>query len=473
MTAPMTRHVSSYRNYILNDPILDYLNVYGSFLGYRPDNSFKNFNKDLLLDTYISKNKNTFISKIQNSIKGDGVMYNYTTQRGTIDLVVPTRDLHKYFTGTEYSGDGVSVFTIEYAHLHKSRHDKFVSKNKQQKYYALKNWLLYKEASASGLIVDHSFIIGRSVVLGDNRVYSKFNYLLKNEMTFQDIIVKADEYLNNLHKLTIGMSLFPNMKNKTDFPWHNAKKLIADKIKEISLVRNVSISQRNEYFASGKINYTQIDHTMVKNKEVLKITNKHPLPDISTCLFIDFEILTSVYDDFTSYPESNKSQWIFNIGCGYTKRKNFYFNSYVAKELIGEEKVIRDFIEFIDSRDSAVVLVHWTDIEKRTLNQKLKQYGITPKNQIHWFDLHDYFIKSGILIRNCLNYKLKVVSRYLHQYGLIKSKWDRTFSDGLGAMTGYILYLKTGDESIIKNITHYNMIDCKVLYEIMELLAAS
>jgi uncharacterized protein YprB with RNaseH-like and TPR domain len=55
--------------------------------------------------------------------------------------------------------------------------------------------------------------------------------------------------------------------------------------------------------------------------------------------------------------------------------------------------------------------------------------------------------------------------------GHIESKWDNgLFFDGLGAMTGFIKYLKTGDETILNEIINYNVIDCKVMMEIYDFL---
>ena len=462
----MQRKASVYRNFILNDPIIDYLNVHGKFLGYKRDDDFQNFNASLLLDNYISKNKSIFIDKIHETLKG--YFFNYTTDKGNVDLVMKTSDLKLFFSNHEkYVGDGYSMFTIEYANIHRNKQKRLNTSTKEQRYYAFKNWLLKKEMSmTTAMKIDYSFVLGRRY---DD--YPNFNLLIENTNTYDELLEEADAHFDKLSGYTIGLDLFPNMKNNSDFPWHHAKKVIAVKNKEISLIRGVSIKERNAYITSGKACYTHINHPMVENNKDFIINGDEKLQIGDNFLFIDFEILTSVYDTFSKFPKCNTDQWIFNIGCGYTKRKNFCFNSYVANTLPQEETIISQFVSFMEELPGKqVTLVHWTDIERRLFVQKIEQYSIKISKEILWLDLHKFFVNNNVLIRGCFNYKLKFVSRKLREHGLITSKWDNSFADGLGAMTGYIQYLRSKDQRIIKSIAHYNMIDCRVLWEIYELI---
>jgi predicted RecB family nuclease len=263
------------------------------------------------------------------------------------------------------------------------------------------------------------------------------------------------------------------MKLKTDFPWHNAKKIISDEINEITLVSGCSVSDRNDMVSNGIYSYKEISNPFTRNSIDIDNTLCLDIPKNKNVLFIDFEVLTSVYDNFENFPESNNKTYIFNIGAGYNSRNKFLFKSYMAKDLTEEYKIISEFSKFINSfSGKSIMLVHWTDIEKRLLISSLKTYNITINKQIIWFDLHNYFKTSKVYIKGCLNYKLKFVSRSLYDKNLISSSWESTFADGLGAMTGYIKYISTikKDENILKEIAHYNMIDCRVLWEIYNLL---
>jgi predicted RecB family nuclease len=262
------------------------------------------------------------------------------------------------------------------------------------------------------------------------------------------------------------------MKNTDDFPWKFAKKKLAEQFKEITLVKNCSFKYRNDLVSQGIYSYDKLtDNKMISNTENFINNNKLSIQKHPNILFVDFEILTSIYDDFSSFPASNDKEYIFNIGCGLGKDRNFIFKSYMAYTLSEEYDILCKFIEFINSiPGDDVLIVHWTNIEKRLLLKKIKEYDLYLNKEILWLDLHNYFVESDILIKNCFSYKLKSVSKSLFSSGLIESSWDDSFMDGLGAMTGYLKYLSSNDADLIRDIAHYNMIDCKVLWEIYSLI---
>ena len=72
---------------------------------------------------------------------------------------------------------------------------------------------------------------------------------------------------------------------------------------------------------------------------------------------------------------------------------------------------------------------------------------------------------------------LKIVAKALKNHDLIKSTWDTTSvcSNGLNAMVlaNNLYESKTTniiDDPVMKEIIYYNEIDCKVLWEINELM---
>ena len=462
---------SRYKNFILGDPILDLLDLHGENLGYIKDDNLPGFDEKLLLSNYIGRNKSTMIKKIKELMGGD--CYYLQTAVGKIDILMKTCNVKKYFiNGGIATGDGYSMFTVEYSTISLNSKGELVN-NGVQKYYKFKNWMMKMQCIRDGFNIDHSFILGRRYKKVKEVVHDGFDFLVENKETYNDLLNSANTHLSNLHEYTIGKDIFPNMKTKTDFPWHNAKKIIANRINEITLVTGCSNRDRNELILQGISSYEDVSNPMVHNTRDIINTECDTLPEDENMLFIDFETVTSVYDDFSTFPKSNGKAYIFNIGLGHIVNGDFSFESYMAEDLQGEFQIVADFVKFIDNLPGgSVTFVHWTDIERRMLKDVLQTYGLTINKIVKWVDLHAYFKKSKVYVRGCYNYKLKFVSRSLHKMGLIRSEWSNSFADGLGAMTAFINYISTTDKDhrILEEIAHYNMIDCRVLWEIYELL---
>jgi len=415
-----------YKNFINKDPILDLLKLQ-SF--YKKDNELPGFDEQLLLENYTRNNKRIFCSKIFEKIGPDAIKI------APDAFIMKTRNLAKHFKNHQgYVGKNYSMFTIEYSSIKILKSGDVTSSNV---YYNFKNWLHTKESTKT---IDNSFLLGRRY-----NEYPSFDYLARMPYEFDDVLQQAEKHLKNLPYKKIGVDVLPNMKNTSDFPYHNAKKIISNEYPVI-------IEPRSE---EQFVNF-----------------NKLPLFDETDTqvLYIDFEMLTSVYDDFTSFPRSNDKIHLFNIGfCS----KNLGEKSFISKDLQDEMRMFTEFIEYLNSLEQdSVTFVHWTKVEKTIFNSKILEYkDVVLSKKIKWFDLHEYFVKSDVYIKGCPNYKLKIVSRFLENMGAIKTKWDNAlFFDGLGAMTGFIKYLRTRDSSILENIVKYNAVDCKVLMEIVDFI---
>lgn len=461
--------VARYKNFILGDPILDVLNLDGH--GYTKDCNMEGFDENLLLNNYIGKNKILFTKKIADLLGDD--FYYVQTSIGKIDILLKSSVVKKYFANNSIvSGNGYCMFTLEYSTI-KLNSTGGLSNTGAQKYYNFKNWMLKTQCIKDGYNIDHSFVLGRRYKNCKGIVHEGFDFLVENKETYDDLLETSIKHLSNIHYYTIGVDIFPNMKVKNDYPWHNAKKLIAGKINEITLISGCSNKNRDEMVSQGISSYKDIVHPMVQNTCDIINTECNTLPEDENMLFIDFEVLTSVYDDFSTFPKSNDKSYIFNIGLGHIKNGEFMFESYMAKKISEEFQIVSEFVNFVNMlQGDTVTFVHWTNIEQRLLNSVLKTYNLVINKKIKWLDLYDYFKKNKVYVKGCYNYKLKFVSRQLYDTGLIQSKWSNSFADGLGAMTAYIIYISSHekDSKILEEIAYYNMIDCKVLWEIYELL---
>ena len=415
---------SRFRNYINKDPILDLLKLSPK---YTRDCDLPGFDSELLLETYIKKNKKLFIEKIQESLGDDCIKIGYDS------FLMKTRNLKKHFkspSGFDPIGNNYSFLTIEYSSILSLKNGDVSTSHR---YYNFKNWLLSKEINKK---LDYSFVIGRKY-----KNYDNFNLLVPNPHTFEGLLEQAEHHLETIGEKEIGVELLPNMSNTSDYPYHNAKKLI---LKEFGQ----KVKKRSGDF--------------------FKNFNNLELPT-GNLLFIDFELLSSIYETFETFPKANDKNVLFNIGC-VSKFGNL---SLMASSLSDEERIFKMFVGYIESIGDNVTLVHWTNIEKRIFNEKIKEFGIELSTEIVWFDLHDYFKKSDVYIEDCENLKLKTVSRCLHKKGCIKSTWEPgQIFDGVGAMTSYIKYLGNGDKTILEFISKYNLVDCQVLYEIFTYISS-
>lgn len=438
-----------YKNFINDDPILDLLKTQTY---YKMDSELKGFNEDLLLENYTRNNKKIFCSKIFEKLGKDVIKI------ASDAFVMKTRKLPRHFKNSQnFTGDRYSLFTIEYSSIKTLKNGDI---SQEKKYYNFKNWMFKNECKYD---IDNSFVIGRKY-----KNYNSFNYLARMPYTFEDLLERGDHHLETIKNKKIGVDIFPNMKNTSDYPYHNAKKIISNKYLELTSVKGISKKDRDRLVSIGVTSRCQID--LNRSEENFVNYKKLELPELTdNTIFIDFEILTSVYDDFKSFPESNTKNLLFNIGCVTRK----WEMSWVSNSHDEEKVMFNTFISYINKiPGNDITLVHWTNIEHRIFEEKMKEYTMTKLNKvIKWLDLHEYFVKSDIYVKGCFNNKLKNVSRTLYKKGYIKTTWDNgIFLDGLGAMTGYILFLKNKDKTILDEIVKYNLVDCRVMLEIYEVI---
>lgn len=436
-----------YKNFINDDPILDLLKTQNY---YKMDSELKGFDEELLLENYTKSNKKIFCSKIFETLGRDAIKI------ASDVFVMRTRKLNRHFHNSQsFIGNNYSLFTIEYSTIKTLKNGDI---SQEKKYYNFKNWLHTKECKYP---IDNSFVIGRKY-----KNYNSFNLLARMPYTFETLLEDGNNHLSTIRYRKIGVDIFPNMKNTSDYPYHNAKKIISDEYLELTSVKGISKKDRDRLASIGITSRCQID--LNRSQEDFVNFKSLELPELTdNIIFIDFEILTSVYDDFTTFPESNNKNLLFNVGC-VTKELEM---SWVATSFSEEENMFRNFIKYLnDIPGNYITFVHWTNIEHRIFHEKLKEYPMIELNkEVKWFDLHNYFVKSDIYIKGCLNYKLKNVSRALYEKGYIKSTWGNgLFFDGLGALTSYIKFLRNGDRSILDEIVKYNLVDCRVMLEIYD-----
>lgn len=309
-----------------------------------------------------------------------------------------------------------------------------------------------------------------------------------------------------------------NASNHNDNGWGSVKKEILIKTKDITQVWNLTQKHRDYGFdnnikswddedcTTDNLNMNETKTSIVIDK-ILNINRQNQfkiLPnkkkDINdnrfnwkrkfpTDFFIDFETTSEHLSNLTEINLNDSrlnSQIIFMIGVGYEYEEKFHYKCFNINQLtlIEEKRILTEFKKFIDTLKEDLDkkekyntrLFHWSNAEPVILESAFNRHPSIEKmwkEHIEWVDMCDLFIKEPIVVKGALSFKLKEIANALFSHGLINTNWsDSNITDGLNAMVSAIRYYNAEekDENIMENITKYNKVDCKVLWEILNLL---
>jgi len=308
--------------------------------------------------------------------------------------------------------------------------------------------------------------------------------------------------------------LFPNMKNDRDGAFYKLKKKLAEKIYEITSVYYVGYEKRqialekgifgwnDENCTSQNLGFNQSSSIAKKIDAILDINrnkddniiirpskisyNEIPWRNRKPNQFefyLDYETLNSNYGKIEECSEYEGFNYIFMIGVGFkNKENNWEFKCFILESLNkeSEKKIFDDFWKFINlkmkeyNKDESV-FIHWSPAEKHAYEKaQLRHLGLENKNLI---DLYQVFINEPVVVKGALNFSLKSIIKALYEKNLTQINYSESLNcaDGLNAMhmayQCYKKYDKVSNEILImRNIEKYNELDCKSLFEIIELL---
>lgn len=309
-----------------------------------------------------------------------------------------------------------------------------------------------------------------------------------------------------------------NASNQNDNGWGSVKKEILKKTRDITQVWNLTQKHRDFAFDNNikrwddencttenlDMNETKTSNTIdkilsINRQNTFKIlpNKKKDIKDnrfnwkrkFRTDFFIDFETTS---EHFLNLNEINlndsrlNSQIVFMIGVGYEFKENFHYKCFKMNEfnLDEEKRILTEFKKFINQlkieldpkRKYNTRLFHWSHAEPSILQNSFNRHPSLEKmweEHVEWVDLCSIFISEPIVVKGALSFKLKEIANALYSNGLINTNWsDSNITDGLNAMISAMRYYNTNekDENIMENIIKYNKVDCKVLWEILNLL---
>jgi putative phage-type endonuclease len=403
--------------------------------------------------------------------------------------------------------------------------DNTISNAGNKKYYKalniISNKLLNQELNTNNPI---SFIIGKNYDYKDIKINNPLKKIgiIREDILDIDIKNKAYEaysWINNFkddkerddflkkNYYEIGF----NMKNHSDFPWHNFKNEIADEKKDITKIWTIGNKNRKKLLNNGIKKWTDLRITKqiknVKRKNIIKKMikeNKRYKDNMiklkkkdkkllireleiekTLNVFIDFEYCSStfinelpqnmIYDNVNiiyligiGFNNPNTGEWIFDkiyLKDFKSIDNNIIFNSLNQYLL----NLLQKYPQF-----NNICLFHWNHVEK-SLFEKYSNYDENLSNKLIWKDLLKIVKEHEIVFKGVFSFGLKNYANILYERGLIKTKWEGDIN-GLSSIDLISKVIKETNNQNIEshhiwnNIVKYNEIDCKVLMEIREFL---
>jgi hypothetical protein len=291
--------------------------------------------------------------------------------------------------------------------------------------------------------------------------------------------------------------LYPNMNYK-ESNWENEKILLANKIKEITLVWNISYDERCKFLEMGITSWDDINLLInLKETKKKKIQERmihmnqqndiliHPRKNISKDFTSKINDLNGIYFDVESFLSFDEKQNMSNnfdlpiigiLGFIYqTKYYDFTIQNYTNQE---EKRNIQNFASKLHkiSNDAILSIYHWGHAENNYFKYIHNKYPEISFPQYKLINILDYFRTEPIIVQGVFKFGLKSIGSALYKNKLIQTTWGEN-DNGLDSMIQFKEICKSNKKNIplkryidIKNIVEYNRIDCQVLYEIVYLL---
>jgi len=582
---------TSTRNFLLQDPISDWLKLYGEANGFQRDQDVDGYDPKTDFTQFIFKMGNAFEAAVVSHLKtlttivdmgeayknarrrekaeetftamerGDpviyqGILWNAENRTyGSPDLLVRSDVLARLFPDTLTAEEATQpakdlkgaawhyrVVDIKFTTLHFTARGELGNGRSTPAYKA--QVFIYNLALGriQGYAPPVSYLLGRSWEQRENGEPIRGNTCmerlapvnqnsnLSKGRPLGEAVIEALEWVRRVRKEGATWSVLPkptlpelrpNMKHTQDAPWSVAKKRIAKELEELTLLWNVGIDKRRRANQHGIYSWRDTNCNTVslgvngeKTQPVLQamldINQSNDGPPIRPSrvksgqsewrdvppleLYVDFETVSDINDDFSQIPKRGGQPLIFMIGCGHIEKEKWYFESFTADSLTMEAEAniidawiahMKEVRERLDLNEANPSVIHWSHAETSTLrdayNSAVKRHPKRSMNwsEPNWFDFLKLVMKAEpVVVRGAFGFGLKAVAGAMYEHGFIETKWEDGSVDGLGAMVGAWwcadeakrLNVSLKKVELMKSIVRYNEIDCKVMMEIVRYL---
>ena len=311
--------------------------------------------------------------------------------------------------------------------------------------------------------------------------------------------------------------LWPNMKNDRDHPWHEAKKEIAEELRELTLLWRVNPAMRDEARARGVTRWDDpkisaawlgiageryplmFDAMIAANRDGgpvvrparIAVEDDRWREQAPVELYVDFETVNDLNDDFSAFPKKGGQSLIFQIGCGSYRGGNWQFAQFTARELTAaaEADMIDAWLAHVDTvakraglgGPADARLFHWSPAETTFMEGAYSSARARHPERgwpaLGWYDLLERIVHPApVVVRGARGFGLKAVARAMRSHGLIETDWGDGLADGTGAMAGAwaAATIAAQDRSdlgaaeLMAEVGRYNEIDCRVMAEVLD-----
>ena len=531
-------NINLLKNYILKDPIIDWFNITSIKL-YQFQKDKNSIYRDIILKES-SEYKYNFIQKIKEISKNKNqtpISVNDTKKliSEKHPIIIHPKLIYRnmnvncdimmrsdYFKTIFPSINNISIDLNSQNYILIDISYSTINFKSDKKECLNEGILLYKKCALYGFhlaLKEELNYNARSFILGKEYYYKKTRLPKKeyiSEVTFTN---KIKEKLEESHKwITLlkneheNMSiypypthheLYPNMNNK-ESEWENEKYKLAERIKEITLVWNISYNERCDFLKKGircwddpKLLSELKDN---KNKEIQeRIIHMNQQEDIllyprktiskdfrgllikkDTDIILDIESFLSFDDKKDYFQEDTHKHPILAI-IGFIYNEHFYDYTISKYNQKSEEKIIKDFsnhlLKISNKYKNNINIYHWGHAEYNYFNYIRKNYPSIKFPEYKLINILDYFRMEPIIVQGIFKFGLKTIGKALYKNNLIKTTWLEDNDNGLDAMIQFKELCSKNTKNIpikryveISNIIEYNRIDCQVLKEIIDLL---
>jgi putative phage-type endonuclease len=562
---------SNIYNYIRNDPIIDWLYLYGEKYNYSRDLNNPNGNFNIFMSIRGQIHKYNIYSELNKKFKDDVITIGnnfslFSTDKVTETIAAINNNIPIIINGIFHNHEnktyGICDLLVRNDYLDKIIKNKNVLllKGKKERKERKNNIIINKkyyynivqiinnsiEINDENMLINNSkipylksqgylisnilnkicnnnnnnnnnntniYIIGSHVKLKNKKYKSLYQYGIVNynDMDLQEKTNNGFEWLNELKKngeqwnilKPHRIELYPNMCNSDSYPWNNSKLKIAEQIKEITLIWNLNISDREKFHGNDIYkwdNITSSDFHLIankndKNKKIIKniiqinntkqlfiknIDKKNKITKINNKKNNNSSNYLNFYIDFeTIFDYNDKNRvYIYLIGIGFIHNNKWIYKYFLMNKIneYEERLIIFKWISYIGTviqkyNKTKYKLFHWSNAEPQLFKNVNNMYNLHSINKLFkWFDLLDYYKQNEIVVNGCFNYKLKHLVNSLYKHKLTKLQWDNNDIDAISSMVYIWNGLKDQNElskiNNIDKIIKYNEIDCRALYEL-------
>lgn len=452
-----------------------------------------------------------------------GALKNYTDMTmGFPDLILKGSAFKEVFPKdfleqfTELTHDKYYVIDIKWATLHLKADNKSLLKTPQTTYYQAQV-TLYTSALNECLPknnVKHAFILGRGYTTVNGPKENCFDMLavvdLEGDSHFKQTYKEALEWTRGIHSVQTPPSV--NMKALTHVGYDvRAERLKAEARDQGNITCLWGCNDVNRNIASrhGIVSFRDPRCTPsvlgvlsgYKEKVLSRILKVNRIPETkspvtpkrlpagsivdtvpgTTEIFLDFEAVSCLFDNFSTFPIKETGHRIFLIGYLLRGEGGDKYHRELAEDLTdqSEERMLIRFLEFCKGLPN-VRIFHWGSYEAVNFKKLYMKYPLAaetfPLESLNMVDVCAYIKSVPMGIRGCYNFSIKSVYPSLVSLSLIQPR-DLSYEspvqvvqDGLEAMThAYKAYNGINDKKIHDVLT-YNKSDCDHLMEIVMFL---